>query len=74
MSTELDVFAQGGAVATTSGRDDGFTGNISGSSITSKRISIRNNIFRLMVNGKEIDKSEERHLDVVIVNASCRGV
>lgn len=70
MNTEVDVFAQGGAVATTGGRDDGFTSNITGSSITSKRISIRNNIFRLMVNGKEIDKSDERHIDVVIVNAS----
>ena len=69
MSTEVDVF-QTGAVATTSRRDDGFTANITGSSITSKRISIRNNVFRLMVNGKEIDKSDARHLDVVIVNAS----
>ena len=69
MSTEVDVF-QSGAIATTSRRDDGFTANITGSSITSKRISIRNNVFRLVVNGKEIDKSEARHLDVVIVNAS----
>ena len=70
MNTEVDIFSQGGAVATTGGRDDGFTSNITGSSTTSKRISIRNNVFRLMVNGKEIDKSDERHLDVVIVNAS----
>jgi hypothetical protein len=70
MSTEVDIFSQGGAVATTGRRDDGFTANITGSSSTSKRISIRNNVFRLVVNGKEIDKSEARHLDVVIVNAS----
>jgi len=70
MNTEVDIFSQGGAVATTGSRDDGFTSNITGSSITSKRISIRNNVFRLMVNGKEIDKSDERHIDVVIVNAS----
>lgn len=70
MNTEVDIFSQGGAVATTGRRDDGFTGNITGSSITSKRISIRNNVFRLVVNGKEIDKSDARHLDVVIVNAS----
>lgn len=69
MNTEVDIF-QSGAVATTNKRDDGFTKNITGSSITSKRISIRNNVFRLMVNGKEIDKSDARHLDVVIVNAS----
>ena len=70
MNTEVDIFSQGGAVATTGSRDDGFTSNITGSSSTSKRISIRNNVFRLMVNGKEIDKSDERHIDVVIVNAS----
>ena len=70
MNTEVDIFSQGGAVATTGSRDDGFTSNITGSSITSKRISIRNNVFRLMVNGKEIDKSDERHIDIVIVNAS----
>ena len=70
MNTEVDIFSQGGAVATTGHRDDDFTSNITGSSITSKRISIRNNVFRLMVNGTEIDKSDERHLDVVIVNAS----
>lgn len=69
MSTDIDVF-QSGAVTTAAKRDDGFTKNITGSSITSKRISIRNNIFRLMVNGKEIDKSDSRHIDVVIVNAS----
>ena len=69
MSTDVDIF-QSGAVATTNRADDGFTSNITGSSTTSKRISIRNNVFRLVVNGKEIDKSEARHIDVVIVNAS----
>ena len=38
MSTEVDIFSQGGAVATTGRRDDGFTANITGSSSTSKRI------------------------------------
>ena len=70
MNTEVDIFQSGGAVATTHRANDGFTANITGSSITSKRISIRNNVFRLVVNGKEIDKSEARHIDVVVVNAS----
>jgi len=69
MNTEVDIF-QTGAVATTNRSNDGFTANITASSTTSKRISIRNSMFRLVVNGKEIDKSEARHIDVVIVNAS----
>ena len=71
MSTELDIFQQGStAVAAHSRRDDGFTANITGSSVTAKRISIRGSKFRLMVNGKEIEKSNQDALDVVIVNAS----
>ena len=70
MNTDVDIFQSGGAVATAQRPNDGFTANITGSSITSKRISIRNNVFRLVVNGKEIDKSEARYIDVVVVNAS----
>jgi hypothetical protein len=71
MSTELDIFSQGStAVAQHNRRDDGFTANITGSSVTAKRISIRGSKFRLMVNGKEIEKSNQDALDVVIVNAS----
>ena len=41
MSTELDVFSQGStAVAQHNRRDDGFTANITGSSVTAKRISL----------------------------------
>ena len=71
MSTDLDIFQQGGtAVATRDRRDDGFTSNVGGSSITSKSITIVNNKFRLMVNGKEISKTNQGHIDVVIVNAA----
>jgi len=70
MSTELDIFQQGGAVATKHRRDDGFTNNVGGSTITSRSISIVNNKFRQMVNGKEINKTSEPHIDVVIVNAA----
>lgn len=69
MSNELDVFGST-AVATHTRRDDGFTANITGSSTTAKRISIRGGKFRLMVNGKEVEKSNQDALDVVIVNAS----
>ena len=71
MSNDLDIFQQGStAIATHARRDDGFTANITGSSVTAKRISIRGGKFRLMVNGKEIEKSNQDALDVVIVNAS----
>lgn len=71
MNNDVDIFQQAStAVATPSRRDDGFTGNITASSSTSKRISIRGGVFRLMVNGKEINHSDQRYMDVVIVNAS----
>ena len=71
MSTDLDIFQQGStAVSTRNRRDDGFTSNVGGSSITSKSITIVNNKFRLMVNGKEISKTDQGYIDVVIVNAA----
>ena len=70
MSTEIDIFQTGGAVATVNRRDDGFTNNITASTSTSKRISIRGGLFRLMVNGQELEHTNDRHMDVVIVNAS----
>ena len=35
-----------------------------------KRISIKGGVFRLMSDGKEVASIEERHLDVVVVNAA----
>lgn len=35
-----------------------------------KRISIRGSVWRLMLNGKELAKNEDRHLNVVVVNAA----
>lgn len=71
MSTDLDIFQQGGtAVAVSNRRDDGFTSNVGGSSITSRSITIVNNTFRMIVNGKEISKTDQGFIDVVIVNAA----
>lgn len=41
-----------------------------GAGISSKRISIKGGVFRLMADGKEITSIDDRHLDVVIVNAA----
>jgi len=35
-----------------------------------KRISIKGGVWRLMINGKEVSKNEERSLPIVIVNAA----
>lgn len=45
-----------------------LTGGTGGGS--SKRISIKGGVFRLMADGKEITSIDDRHLDVVIVNAA----
>jgi hypothetical protein len=37
-----------------------------------KRISIKGGVFRLMADGKEITSIDDRHLDVVIVNAASK--
>jgi hypothetical protein len=41
-----------------------------GTAQTGKRISIKGGVFRLIVDGKEVTAIEDRHLDVVVVNAA----
>ena len=41
-----------------------------GGGATGKRLSIKGGVFRLVVDGKEVAKLEERYIDVVIVNAA----
>lgn len=48
---------------------DDMTKSLSGGS-GSKRISFRGGVFRLMVNGEEIAKNENRAMNVIIVNGS----
>ena len=43
-----------------------------GGAASGKRISIKGGVFRLMVDGKEVAAIEERHLDVVVVNAATK--
>lgn len=38
-----------------------------GTGSTGRRISIKGNVFRMIVNGKEVDKNEDRAMNVVIV-------
>ena len=41
-----------------------------GGGASSKRISIKGGVWRLMINGKEVAQNEDRHMNVVIVAAS----
>jgi hypothetical protein len=54
------------------GEVSAVTKALAGGSVGSggKRISIKGGVFRLMSEGKEVAAIDERHLDVVVVNAS----
>jgi hypothetical protein len=41
-----------------------------GAGVTTKRISIKGGVFRLVAGGKEVAAIEDRHLDVIIVRAA----
>ena len=49
---------------------DDMTKALSGGTSGSKRISVRGGVFRLMVNGEEIAKNENRSMNIVIVNGA----
>lgn len=49
---------------------DALTRSLAGSAGGSKRISIRGSVFRMMVDGQEVAKNEDRSMDVVIVNGA----
>ncbi len=51
---------------------DDVTKSLMGGGSSSKRISIRGSVFRMMVNGKEVAKNEDRSMNVVIVNAAAK--
>ena len=47
-----------------------FTKALTGGGGGGKRISIKNGVFRLLDNGKEITSIDERYLDTVVINAA----
>lgn len=49
---------------------DDFTKKLMSGGSGGKRISIRGSVFRMVVDGKEIAKNEERSMDVVVVNVA----
>lgn len=49
---------------------DDLTKSLMGGASSNKRISIKGGIFRMVVDGEEIAKNEDRAMDIVIVNAA----
>ena len=70
--SELTLFRNKSAVVPAHLRHgvDDLTKALLGSSSGNKRISIRGNVFRMIVDGQEVAKSDDRAMDVVIVNAA----
>lgn len=69
-SGEVTLFKAGVPAYLKSQELDAVTKSLLGGGVSTKRISIRGNVFRLVAGGKEIAVSEERSMNVVIVNAS----
>ena len=53
-----------------SAQPSALTKSLVGSSGGSKRISIRGNVFRMMVGGEEMRKSKDRSMQIIIVNGA----
>lgn len=72
MSNAMTLFGNSTAVSPLlAGIEDSLTDTLAGGSLgTNRRISIEGGVWREMVNGKEVRKSEERSLNAVIVNAA----
>lgn len=69
---ELTLFRNQKAVVPNHVRNntDELTKRMLGSTSGNKRISIRGNVFRMIVDGQEVTKSDDRSMDIVIVNAA----
>jgi hypothetical protein len=71
MSNEMTLFGNQSAstLALLRGLEDNLTDKIAGSS-GSRRISIEGNVFREIIGGKEVRVSEDRAMQVVVINAA----
>jgi len=68
--SEMTLFQQGLPDYLKEVELDDMTKALSGGGAQSKRISVRGGVFRLIAGGKEVAAIDDRHLDVVIVNAA----
>jgi hypothetical protein len=71
--SEMTLFKNNAStIALLQGLDDDLTTKIAGSG-GSRRISIEGNVFREFIGGKEVRVSEERSMQIVIINAAPVG-
>jgi hypothetical protein len=72
MSNEMTLFGNqsASALALLQGLEDNLTEKIAGSG-GNRRISIEGNVFREIIGGKEVRVSEDRAMQIVIVNAAA---
>ena len=69
--SDMTLFQGGNAVSTLfADVESNVAANVGGSGSTNRRISIKGGVFREILNGKEVNVSEERAMNVVIINAS----
>lgn len=73
MSNELSIFANGVPAYLRGGLDETTKALMGGTGGTYKRISIRGSVFRMVVNGQEVAKNEDRAMNVVIVAAAPKN-
>lgn len=68
--SELTLFKGGvPAYLKNAGADD-VTNALAGESLGMRRISIKGNVFREMIGGKEYRVSEERSMNIVVIKAA----
>jgi hypothetical protein len=74
MSNEMTLFGNksNAALSLLQNLDDDLTTKLAGSG-GNRRISIEGNVFREIIGGKEVRVSEERSMQVVIINAAAVG-
>lgn len=70
MSTDVQLFKNGVPAHLKSQELNDITKSLLGGGSSTKKISLRGNVFRMVVGGKEIATSEERAMNVVMVNVA----
>ena len=75
MSNEMTLFGNqsNAALALLQGLEDDLTNKLAGSGGGNRRISIEGNVFREYIGGKEVRVSDDRAMQVVLINAAAVG-
>ena len=69
--SNMTLFSNGAVVpAYLQDAQDDITDSLAGSNNQYKRISIKGGVWRMMINGKEISKNEDRSMNFIVVAAS----